>query len=400
MYLSQVFEAVACKVLRAVDLPQGSSNQHELNGVAALKSFFATDERVQGNVEWRYFADDAEPLRALGQFTFYDARERSAARTGRSEWRFYYYGSFLACATAGDLLALVKVRTGQLFALVFQKGSAWERAARVGLGLRASGGPFAAIDRDLLAADEIELTRTQILAELGLEDAIPVLPSDEELVRETFHKEFPTTREMSAFARHHASTQSDIPDVLLSAWLHREEQLFRALEKTIISGRLQQGFKNVDEFLQYSLSVQNRRKSRMGLALQNHLEELFVRHRLKYEAQAVTEAHIKADFIFPGAEQYHDAAYDHTRLVMLGAKSSSKDRWRQVLSEADRIPAKHLCTLEAAISEVQTDEMKRRQLTLVVPESLHRTYTRPQQREMMTVGGFIDFVRRKQHVLQ
>ena len=60
-------------------------------------------------------------------------------------------------------------------------------------------------------------------------------------------------------------------------------------------------------------------------------------------------------------------------LVMLGVKSTSKDRWRQVLTEADRIPQKHLCTLEAGISAKQTDEMQRQQLTLVVPTGLHAT---------------------------
>ena len=39
-------------------------------------------------------------------------------------------------------------------------------------------------------------------------------------------------------------------------------------------------------------------------------------------------------------------------------KSTCKDRWRQVLSEADRIPNKHLFTLEAAISENQTSKCK------------------------------------------
>ena len=50
---------------------------------------------------------------------------------------------------------------------------------------------------------------------------------------------------------------------------------------------------------------------------------------------------------------------------------TSKDRWRQVLTEADRIPQKHLCTLEAGISTKQTDETRRQSLTLVVPAGLH-----------------------------
>jgi hypothetical protein len=63
---------------------------------------------------------------------------------------------------------------------------------------------------------------------------------------------------------------------------------------------------------------------------------------------------------------------------MLGSKSSCKDRWRQVLSETERIPHKHLLTLEPGISENQTDEMRAKLLQLVLPASLHTTYREAQ----------------------
>jgi hypothetical protein len=81
---------------------------------------------------------------------------------------------------------------------------------------------------------------------------------------------------------------------------------------------------------------------------------------------------------------------------MLAAKSTSKDRWRQVLTEADRIPKKHLCTLEAGISTRQTDEMQRQNLTLVIPERLHETYTADQRTRLLRVIDFIEYVRRRQ----
>ncbi len=81
---------------------------------------------------------------------------------------------------------------------------------------------------------------------------------------------------------------------------------------------------------------------------------------------------------------------------MLGVKSTSKDRWRQVLTEADRIPHKHLCTLEAGISARQTDEMRRQALTLVVPAGLHTTYTSAQRSELLDVAGFVELVKGKQ----
>lgn len=396
MNLSDVFTAVAHKELVAVDLPHAGSNQHELNGVAALKDLFGTDGKTRGRISWHYFADDQEPTQEENDFTFYDARAKTADKTGRTEWRFYYYGNFLSCGDVGDLLVLARSAAGRYYGLIFQNGSAWRRAAQELFGLRDFRASFDAIPRRTLDGQRFELLRQQIVAELDLDLVLPVAASDEELMLKKFGRLFPTTREVSAFARTQVETDFRSTDETLARWLEREEQLFRALENVIIRERLAQNFATVDEFIQYSLSVQNRRKSRMGFALQNHLAELFTRLGLRFTPQARTEATNKPDFIFPGEREYHDNTFNTALLVMLGVKSTSKDRWRQVLTEADRIPQKHLCTLEAGISAKQTDEMRRQQLTLVVPTGLHTTYTAAQLSGMLSVAEFVEFVRRKQ----
>ena len=65
------------------------------------------------------------------------------------------------------------------------------------------------------------------------------------------------------------------------------------------------------------------------------------------------------------------------------------DGW-QVLSEADKIEHKHLLTLEAAISENQTNEMKDKNLQLIVPRSLHETYSKGQQAWLMDLNTFFE----------
>ena len=81
---------------------------------------------------------------------------------------------------------------------------------------------------------------------------------------------------------------------------------------------------------------------------------------------------------------------------MLGSKSTCKDRWRQVLAEAERIDRKHLLTLEAAISTYQTDEMKDKKLQLVIPTEIHKTYTDAQQKWLYSVKDFLGEVSEKQ----
>lgn len=115
----------------------------------------------------------------------------------------------------------------------------------------------------------------------------------------------------------------------------------------------------------------------------------FERGRKKWQ---VTENNSKPDFLFPGFARYHDPAFPDDRLFVLGAKTTCKDRWRQVLAEAARIQTKHLITLEAAISQNQTDEMRNAGLQLVVPGPIQGTYNPAQQKWLLDVATFISLV--------
>lgn len=396
MKLSDVFEAIAHKRLSSVDIPGKGSNQHEANGSSSLKDFFGIQSAKKGRINWRYFADDVEPAFEENNFTFYDARAKSSARTGRTEWRLYYSGDFLFRANVDDLLVLARTRSKDYFGLVFQHGSAWWRAAQELFQIHSSQGEFDEISTNDLDKTQLEFLGRQILSELGFDDLLPVTKSDEDIVIEKFGDKFPTTLEMSNFARTMTECDLNHVDETLTRWLEREEQLFRALESTIIGKRISLGFDSVDEFIAFSLSVQNRRKSRMGHAFQNHLAAIFEKKKLRFTAQARTEASNRPDFIFPGEVEYSDPKFDAALLTMLGVKSTSKDRWRQILAEADRIPNKHLCTLEAGISTKQTDEMSRQKLTLVVPLGLHATYTAKQQGDLLSLDAFIKLLRQKE----
>jgi hypothetical protein len=169
----------------------------------------------------------------------------------------------------------------------------------------------------------------------------------------------------------------------------------------MVSKRIEQGFTgdegaDIEGFLSFSLTVQNRRKSRVGHALENHLQAVFEACEITFARGALTENRSKPDFLFPGAREYHDPEFLTRNLTMLGAKSSCKDRWRQVLSEAARIQIKHLFTLEPGISSAQTDEMRSKDLQLVLPERLHATF-RPEQADwLMSLSEFIQLVRTRQ----
>ena len=81
---------------------------------------------------------------------------------------------------------------------------------------------------------------------------------------------------------------------------------------------------------------------------------------------------------------------------MLGVKATCKDRWRQVLNEAARVPRKHLLTLEPGISQNQTREMGEENVQLVIPLPIQPTFRAAQLPTLMSVEGFIAHVKARQ----
>lgn len=319
----------------------------------------------------------------------------------RTEYRLYFQtNTVLQCATTGDLLVIARRPDNTLLAIVAEKDTTIARQIMWLFGFSDFSHPGFSIREELeTEQDRIEFASRFILESIG----IAVETTAENWLDDMLQKfgiTLPKTKIFSDYAR---STLNDISvkddgDSALMAWMEREEILFRTFEKYLIGERLSQGFDgDVDGFIAFSLSVQNRRKSRVGYALENHLEFLFHENGIHYSRAAVSENKAKPDFIFPGIKQYHDSSFDPLFLTMLGVKSSCKDRWRQVLSEADRIENKHLLTLEAAISSNQTEEMKSKSLQLVLPKALHTTYTSEQQSWLMDVSSFAKLVLKRQN---
>ena len=392
MRFDEVFSAVAHKRLSRVDFADLGSNQHEINGSAALRELFGTAGRTDGSLLWSRFADEVEPSSEAQPFTFYDARARSAERTGRSEWRLYYAGDPMAGFRPGDLLVLAQ-SADQIHAMLFGKDSGWERAALALFPVDGDSLEFESVSAQTLRDTDLDAAKRAILEQMGVEYELPVPEDLTERAVARFGLAYPSTKDMGHFARELVGVTTDSADELLLAWIDTEEQVFRALERPIVGQKLEEGFASVDEFLSFSLSVQNRRKSRMGHALEHHLAELFDRAELRYEPQVRTEGNRTADFIFPGGLEYRDPGFPMEQLTVLAAKSTCKDRWPQVLADADRIPVKHLGTLDAALSGQQLKDMLSKQVVPVIPERIRRGYAvLPMSGEILSVGEFLELV--------
>lgn len=214
--------------------------------------------------------------------------------------------------------------------------------------------------------------------------------------------DFPASDVMSAAARtieekayDHVEYILTNPDEKIISWTNMEYTLFRALEYARYGDIITKGFQSVDEFVRVANVVLNRRKSRAGKSLEHHLSAIFDGNGIEYSAQAVTEGNKKPDFLFPSQEAYHDYDFSIDYIISLAAKTTCKDRWRQVLNEADRLrnKPKYLCTLQQGISGAQMDEMQAENVILVVPKPYIVTYPKDRRERIWTLARFVQYVK-------
>ena len=394
--LRDYFAGVGVKRLTAVDAEPKKSNQHEVGTTHAMRhQFLGETQRQRFRVIYVWLGEDQDGFTAEGTATHYDARDKKPHRA--PEWRLYYPSNPVTEAMRErDTLFLAMTNDQLLYFIVAPEGSTSERQLSWLFDLHPTGRSF--VSREV--ADDgpkLDFAARFILDEIGIEFEEPDADRLDTII-DRFGMEFPRTMEFSDLARLTLPEvrAEDDPDMALVTWLSHEEALFRRLERRIVAEQIEQGFHahhgvtDVDGFIRFSLSVQNRRKSRMGQSLEHHLEAVFRAHQIAYVRGAVTENNQRPDFLFPSEEAYRaapDAGY--ACLTMLGAKSTCKDRWRQVLAEASKIPRKHLLTLEPGISEPQTTQMENSDLQLVVPQSIQKTYTDNQRVWLWSLREFI-----------
>jgi hypothetical protein len=354
------------------------------------------------NTRYIFSPAEQESITVAGTVTLYNSREKQPASS--PEWRIYYdTNDVTELMQEGDLLFVAKKADDHLLFIITPKHGEMQHQLLWLFGFDSQPGlQFSAREFTNNSGAELDFASRLILDEIGIEYEDPNANDIDEIIRK-FGTSLPATAEFSKLAR---DTLRDIdplayPDLALMAWLDHEEAMFWRLERKIVEARIEAGFMldgvvDVDGFLKFSLSVQNRRKSRMGYVFEHHLAALFDCHGIDYAHPGRTERGNKPDFIFPGQQAYVDASFPADSLTMLAAKSVCKERWRQILPEADRIPAKHLVTIEPSISVAQTRQMQEHSIQLIVPEALHSSYHDEQRRWLWPVSEFIKLVSTRQ----
>jgi len=210
-------------------------------------------------------------------------------------------------------------------------------------------------------------------------------------------REFPDTATFSTVTREsilacvQAFTSQTLDDRLMLL-MDREYALFRMVERMLCQDEICRQFRSVDDFLSTAARIMNRRKSRAGRALENHVGYLLQDAQIPFDARPIVDG--QPDVLIPGKAQYEDPHWPEDRLYVVGVKTTCKDRWRQVLNEARRVHRKHILTVQQGISTKQLAEMRDSGVSLVVPQKLHGMYPAVDRMEVLTVRQFVDTVRR------
>jgi len=183
------------------------------------------------------------------------------------------------------------------------------------------------------------------------------------------------------------------PDDRLLSRRDCEFELFLSVEEAVELPAIKDGFNSMDEFIAQAQTILQRRKSRSGRSLELHVHKIFTEEGLRenqdFAHQQEAEPGRRPDFLFPSADAYKDMAFPEERLRMLAVKTTCKDRWRQILNEADRIKRKHLLTLQEGVSEEQFREMKDAGVQLVSPTPLIAKFPTSVRPHLETLDHFI-----------
>ena len=180
-------------------------------------------------------------------------------------------------------------------------------------------------------------------------------------------------------------------DQLLDA-MDAEYKLFRMAERLLCGPLVQRQFKSIDDFLKTATSIVNRRKARAGRSLENHVERLLKKACVPFEMRPPIKG--EPDVVIPSKAAYDDPEYPTNRLFMVGIKTTCKDRWRQVLHEADRVVTKHVLTLQQGISSNQLALMSAEKVQLIVPQRLQKMYPGGGKTGLLSLDAFLKSVKK------
>ena len=220
------------------------------------------------------------------------------------------------------------------------------------------------------------------------------LSADE--IPEDWLREKPRSLELFKMALNVLSESRDleIGDRLLKRY-ECSKNVFLSWEEAAVFPKIKDMvFSSVDAFVEKAKPIVNSRKARAGYTFELNVREILVEEGFvegtTFDHQKKSDKKKRPDFLFPNQDRYQDESFCPSKLRMLAVKTTVKERWRQILNEADRIETKHLLTLEHGVSQDQLQEMLDSRVQLVVPKPNIRRFPKEVRHNLQTLEEFFD----------
>jgi len=126
------------------------------------------------------------------------------------------------------------------------------------------------------------------------------------------------------------------------------------------------GFPTMDSIF---LSASQQRKSRAGKSFESHLAAMLKAGGVRFEAQAILGQR-RPDFVLPDqATVALDKSRGYDEAAILSAKTTLRERWKQITHERFNC-AIFLATVDDRVSKEALEDLRKAEITLVVPESM------------------------------
>jgi hypothetical protein len=121
-----------------------------------------------------------------------------------------------------------------------------------------------------------------------------------------------------------------------------------------------------EEFDSFFMSIFQSRKSRAGEAFEHMIRSLFKSLDYPFSEQINIDG-AKPDFILPSADYFRQRPLE---CIIFTAKRTLRERWRQVVTEANKGYGFFLATIDEKISKSQIEQMANHKVYLVVPKKI------------------------------
>lgn len=148
---------------------------------------------------------------------------------------------------------------------------------------------------------------------------------------------------------------------------------------------------NIGEVDRLMLSASQQRKSRAGYSFEHHIEAMLLDGGIPFAKQVIMDAKKRPDFVLPSLQQFQSPRPSSRPGLILSAKTTLRERWKQVQREMAGRDL-FLATVDESIAANAIEDMASLNIVLVVPESL-KTSRDTEYVRHANVVGFGEFFR-------